>query len=113
MRLPAAEWAGAFLEATAKCKAVVIGPGLGTDQATAAEIRAVVAAVPVPLVIDADALTALGGTDPARTLFDKRSAPTILTPHDGEYARLSGAAPRRTGSLRRATWRAPPVPSSC
>jgi ADP-dependent NAD(P)H-hydrate dehydratase / NAD(P)H-hydrate epimerase len=93
MRLPATEWAGAFLEATAKCKAVVIGPGLGTDEATAAEIRALVVAVPVPLVIDADALTALGGTDVARTLFDKRSAPTILTPHDGEYARLSGAAP--------------------
>ena len=113
MRLPAAEWAGAFLEATAKCKAVVIGPGLGTDEATAAEIRAVVAAVPVPLVIDADALTALGGTDPARTLFDKRSAPTILTPTTAS-TRASAVPPRRrTGSLRRATWRAPPVPSSC
>ena len=30
MHLPADGWAGAFLEATAKCKAVVIGPGLGT-----------------------------------------------------------------------------------
>ena len=93
MRLPAEDWAGAFLEATAKCKAVVIGPGLGTDEATAEEIRAVIAAVPVPLVIDADALTALGGVAAARTLLDKRSAPSILTPHDGEYARISGAAP--------------------
>ncbi len=93
MRLPAEEWAGAFLEATAKCKAVVIGPGLGTAGATAEEIRAVIAAVPVPLVIDADALTALGGVAAARTLLDKRSAPSILTPHDGEYARISGAAP--------------------
>jgi NAD(P)H-hydrate epimerase len=93
MHLPAAAWAGAFLEATAKCKAVVIGPGLGTEEATAEEIRAVIAAVPVPLVIDADALTALGDVAAARTLLDKRSGPSILTPHDGEYARLNGAAP--------------------
>ena len=86
MRLPPEGWAGAFLEATAKCKAVVIGPGLGTGAAVAAEIRAVIAAVPVPLVIDADALTALGDAAAARTLLDKRDAPSVLTPHDGEYA---------------------------
>jgi NAD(P)H-hydrate repair Nnr-like enzyme with NAD(P)H-hydrate dehydratase domain len=44
-------------------------------------------------VIDADALTALGDVSSARTLLDKRSAPSILTPHDGEYARLAGSAP--------------------
>ena len=93
MRLPAEGWAGAFLEATAKCKAVVIGPGLGTGDAVAEEVRSVLAAVPVPLVIDADALTALGDLAAARTLLDKREAPSILTPHDGEYARLAGAAP--------------------
>jgi hydroxyethylthiazole kinase-like uncharacterized protein yjeF len=93
MRLPSEGWAGAFLEATVKCKAVVIGPGLGTGEAVAAEIRAVIAAVPVPLVIDADALTALGDAAAARTLLDKRGAPSVLTPHDGEYARVAGAAP--------------------
>ncbi len=93
MQLPAEGWAGAFLEATAKCKAVVIGPGLGTGAAVAEEIRAVIAAVAVPLVIDADALTALGDVAAARTLLDKRSGPSILTPHDGEYARIAGAAP--------------------
>lgn len=93
MHLPATEWAGAFLEATAKCKAVVIGPGLSTVESTAEEIRAVIAAVPVPLVIDADALSALGSAAAARALLDTRSGPSILTPHDGEYARISGAAP--------------------
>jgi ADP-dependent NAD(P)H-hydrate dehydratase / NAD(P)H-hydrate epimerase len=93
MHLPAQDWAGAFLEATAKCKAIVIGPGLGTGAAVAEEIRTVLSAVRVPLVIDADALTALGDTAAARTVLDKRDAPSILTPHDGEYARLAGSAP--------------------
>ncbi|MGA2931131.1 MAG: NAD(P)H-hydrate dehydratase [Acidimicrobiales bacterium] len=93
MHLPADGWAGAFLEATAKCKAVVVGPGLGTGDAAAGEIRAVLAAVPVPLVIDADALTALGDAASARMLLDKRDAPSILTPHDGEYARIAGSPP--------------------
>ena len=93
MHLPAQGWAGAFLEATAKCKAIVIGPGLGTGAAVAEEIRAVLTAVRVPLVIDADALTALGDAAAARTVLDKRDAPSILTPHDGEYARIAGSAP--------------------
>ena len=93
MHLPTDGWAGAFLEATAKCRAVVVGPGLGTGDAVVAEIRAVLAAVPVPLVIDADALTALGDAASARTLLDERGAPSILTPHDGEYARIAGSPP--------------------
>jgi hydroxyethylthiazole kinase-like uncharacterized protein yjeF len=93
MHLPSEGWSGAFLEATSKCKAVVVGPGLGTGEAVAEEIRAVVANAPVPLVIDADALTALGDASSARTLLDKRSAPSVLTPHDGEYARVAGSAP--------------------
>jgi len=47
----------------------------------------------VPLVIDADALTALGDAASARALLDTRSAPSILTPHDGEYARIAGSPP--------------------
>ncbi len=93
MHLPAAHWAEGFLAATAKCRALVVGPGLGTDDGTQAEIRAVVRATPVPLVIDADGLTALGGVPAARGLLAARTAPTVLTPHDGEYARLAGAAP--------------------
>ncbi|HVT42435.1 MAG TPA: NAD(P)H-hydrate dehydratase, partial [Acidimicrobiales bacterium] len=53
----------------------------------------VIAGAPVPLVIDADALTALGDAGAARALLDTRSAPSILTPHDGEYARLAGSPP--------------------
>src|SRR6185437_10317789 len=86
-------WADEFLDGAAKCRAMVIGPGLGTDAATQAEIRAVVARAPHPLVVDADAITALGDHAAARQLLAGRAHPTILTPHDGEYARLSGAPP--------------------
>ena len=93
MHLPGQGWASGFLEAVGKCKAVVVGPGLGTGDATAAEIRTVLAGVSVPLVIDADALTALGDVATALALVGARRAPTILTPHDGEYARLNGSPP--------------------
>jgi ADP-dependent NAD(P)H-hydrate dehydratase / NAD(P)H-hydrate epimerase len=93
MTLPATVWGASFLAQVTKCRAVVIGPGLGTDAATAAEIRSVIAGCPVPMVIDADALTALGDAEAARALLSGRAAASILTPHDGEYARLAGAAP--------------------
>jgi len=86
-------WAGPFLEATTKCRAVVIGPGLGTGERAQAEIRALIAAAPHPLVIDADAITALGDLASARKLLAGRTHATILTPHDGEFARLAGSPP--------------------
>jgi NAD(P)H-hydrate epimerase len=92
-RLPATGWSEAFLEATQKCLALVVGPGLGTDAATRQDIRTVIARAPRPLVVDADALTALGDVTEARAVLAERSAPTVLTPHDGEFARLSGAPP--------------------
>jgi ADP-dependent NAD(P)H-hydrate dehydratase / NAD(P)H-hydrate epimerase len=87
------QWAAPFLEATVKCKAMVIGPGLGTGAAVQEQTRAVIAAAPHPLVVDADAITALGDRESARTLLAQRSHATILTPHDGEYARLAGSPP--------------------
>jgi NAD(P)H-hydrate epimerase len=93
LRLPEAGWAAPFLEAAAKCRAVVVGPGLGTDPATMEEIRAVIAGAPVPVVIDADAITALGDMPDARALLATCSEPRILTPHDGEYGRLAGSPP--------------------
>jgi hydroxyethylthiazole kinase-like uncharacterized protein yjeF len=67
--------------------ALVVGPGLGRDDRVAAGVRELVAKARVPLVLDADGLNALAGDlDPLRT----RTAPTIVTPHDGEYARVAG-----------------------
>jgi len=69
--------------------AVVIGPGLGQEPSTRDVVRGFVAACPAPLVIDADGLNALGARA-SGTLW-KRSAPTVVTPHPGEMARLISA----------------------
>jgi NAD(P)H-hydrate epimerase len=54
-------------------------------------VRHVVAAAPVPVVVDGDGLTALG--DGLGEVVKQRSAATIVTPHDGEFARLAGGPP--------------------
>jgi NAD(P)H-hydrate epimerase len=66
--------------------AVVCGPGLGQAPLTRALVAEVVRRTPVPLVLDADGLNCVAGTG----LLTERPAPTILTPHPGEMARLLG-----------------------
>ena len=113
MHLPAEGWAGAFVEASAKCKAVVLGPGLGTGEATAEEIRAVIAAVPVPLVIDADALTALGDTAAARSSSTSAAPRASSRPTTASTPASTGRHRRTTAWRRPGRWPGPPAPSSC
>ena len=77
--------------------ALVVGNGLGRSEALAEDVRSVVANSPVPVVVDADGL-ALLGEDPARVVGPE----VVLTPHDGEFARLAGAppGPDRLGAAR-------------
>ena len=86
--LPAAGWDRAVLEGLDRFKALVIGPGLGTDAATISAVQHVVRESSVPTVVDGDGLTALG-SDVARHTHPL----TVLTPHDGEYERLAGQPP--------------------
>ena len=65
--------------------AVVLGPGLGRDEGAAEFARALAAAVPIPLLVDADGLNAHAGR---LELLRDRAAPTVLTPHEGELGRL-------------------------
>jgi len=87
--LPEGGWFEAALRASERCHAVVVGPGLGRDGGTAVEVRRLIGLSPVPVVVDADGLNALGRLDAA---LSTRS-PVVLTPHDGEYARLMDCAP--------------------
>ncbi len=68
-------------------KAVAIGPGIGLGHETMELVRRLVSSIPLPLVADADALTAIG-TDHA--LVKNAPGYRILTPHPGEMARLTG-----------------------
>ena len=69
--------------------AVAIGPGLGLDDETRALARVLVSTLPRPIVVDADALTAL--SDHLDVLRGAHAA-RVLTPHPGEMARLVGGA---------------------
>lgn len=70
-----------------RVNAVVVGPGLGRAAGTAPLVRAVLTGVDLPLLLDADGLWHLG--DDLGALM-ARSAPTVITPHAGEAARLLG-----------------------
>jgi ADP-dependent NAD(P)H-hydrate dehydratase / NAD(P)H-hydrate epimerase len=66
---------------------IAAGPGLSTTDDTREIVERLVREIDKPLILDADALNVLAGRD---TLLTKRKAPLIVTPHTGEFSRLSG-----------------------
>ena len=75
--------------AAGRVQAWVVGPGLGTDDAGAAALWFALE-TDLPVIVDADGLTILGAHP---DLVVNRTAPTVLTPHAGEFARLAGNPP--------------------
>lgn len=69
----------------ARMDAVLIGPGLGQSAGTLAAVRTVLTDCARPVVVDADGINVLAGH---KDILRGRKHPTILTPHDGEFARL-------------------------
>lgn len=67
--------------------AVLIGCGLGQSAGTFAVVKAVLETASCPVVVDADGINLLSGH---RDILRRRQHATILTPHDGEFARLGG-----------------------
>jgi NAD(P)H-hydrate epimerase len=96
--LPLEGWAAHVLEDLGRFCAATVGNGLGLD-ASGSDVRALVEGSPVPVVVDADAITLLG-----RVADEVAGAHTVFTPHDAEFARLTGDAPAadRLGSVRAA-----------
>ena len=85
-----------------RVQAWVIGPGMGTDGGARRLLEAVLA-TDVPVIVDADGITLLGQH---RELLRGRSAPTVLTPHDREFARIAdGPSADRLASARAAAAR--------
>ena len=81
--------------AAAKADALAVGPGLGREEASKALVRRLLAEVDLPAVVDADALFEL---DPGEW-----TAPRVLTPHEGELARLLGRESKEVAAHRLAS----------
>ena len=78
---------------------LAVGPGLG--QATRAHaLLAAALAAPCPLVLDADALNLMAADPALADRAARRTAPTVLTPHPGEAARLLATDPARIQDAR-------------
>ena len=67
--------------------AVLIGPGLGQSEDTLEVVKSVLQNVACPVVLDADGINVIAQH---KDILRGRRAPTILTPHDGEFARIGG-----------------------
>jgi hydroxyethylthiazole kinase-like uncharacterized protein yjeF len=85
------------LERAKRFDVVALGPGLSTDGETVEFVKKLVAELDKPLVMDADAINAF--QDDASGLT-RRSAPTLLTPHPGELARLMNSSSKEIESDR-------------
>lgn len=96
--LPLEGWAARVLEDIDRFRAATVGNGLGLD-ASVRDVRELVAGAAIPVVVDADAITLLG-----RDASDVARSTTVFTPHDAEFARLTGEAPvdDRLASVRAA-----------
>jgi NAD(P)H-hydrate epimerase len=86
-------WAADVVESSRRFHALVVGPGMGRDEGTVDQIGELVGRSSLPIVVDGDGLYALATSRRgAAELLRSRSAPTVLTPHDGEYQLLAGQA---------------------
>ena len=75
---------GSLRQILAGKNVIAVGPGMGRDPETVQFVRRLVAALPQPMVVDADGLNALAGQEL------RSKGPRIFTPHPGEMSRLAG-----------------------
>ena len=73
-----------------KMDAVLIGCGMGLSQGTLEVLSAILESAECPVVVDADGINLLSKH---KSLLRGRKGSTVLTPHDGEFARLMGKMP--------------------
>lgn len=83
--------AGEVLQAAVSKDAIALGPGLGTRNGVRAIVSQLLTTVSKPMVVDADALNVLASDDELRNSGRWSAAgPRIITPHPGEFSRLTG-----------------------
>ncbi|MDF1578533.1 MAG: NAD(P)H-hydrate dehydratase [Desulfobulbales bacterium] len=83
-------------------QALVVGPGLGDNKATGRLVAELYRKLPLPMVVDADALNLLAGK---AAWLKNPAGPRILTPHPGEMGRLTGKSCRKIQENRLETAR--------
>jgi NAD(P)H-hydrate epimerase len=85
-----------ILEMAERTSALAVGPGMGTGEEGRRLVDGILKEVEAPVLIDADAVTNLAGTD----VLARRDAPTIITPHAGELGRLLGVGAKEVTARR-------------
>lgn len=81
-----------LLDVAKRCSSVAIGPGLSLDDRTGEIVREFAQRCELPTVADASALFHF-----AKNLAPLRGKPIVMTPHEGEFARLSGKGTIKPG----------------
>lgn len=74
-------------EETNQADVLAIGPGLGHHPQTAALVKDLILEINKPVILDADGLNAFEGREKA---LRRHRGPLVVTPHQGEFARLTG-----------------------
>ena len=78
-----------ILERLPKLDAVLMGPGLGQSEDVRQVVKTVLERAACPVVLDADGINVMAAH---KDILRDRTAPTVLTPHAGEFARLGGGS---------------------
>jgi NAD(P)H-hydrate epimerase len=85
-----------ILQLSERTSALVVGPGMGTGEEGRRLVEGILREVDSPVLLDADAVTNLAGTD----ALERRSAPAVVTPHAGELGRLLEAGAKEVSARR-------------
>lgn len=76
----------AILDMSARFDALALGPGISKHGETASLVKALLKSLDLPVILDADGINAIEGVS---TILKERKAPTVVTPHIGEFSRLT------------------------
>jgi NAD(P)H-hydrate epimerase len=98
-----------ILEHSGRASALVMGPGTGTGDEGRLLVEGILREVELPVLLDADAITNLAGTD----VLAQRNRPTVITPHAGELGRLLGSGAKEVSARRLRSARAAAQENAC
>ena len=87
-----------ILEHAEGASAIVVGPAMGVGEDGRKIVEGILDGADVPVVLDADAISNLA--EAGIETLARRSAPTVITPHPGEFGRLLGESPKEVQARR-------------